>query len=203
MAESSPSIWRWPMLAEADVRHFTVPRGFARTHNNARNPSVLGIFEASAVSSGLICSRNTTQLIRMYTVCHLPTRSGRPRHLLPCSATYKMAFNTCRFDSFTFPRWVGKQCATRSYCCCVISIPQPYAKPTQKREHPLDRYCHAKPTACPKKWSRNWRMRKVIRVLCGLARSCGSGNPAAVADSSPAEDSTTVETPRGYNQGDN
>ena len=29
-------------------------------------------------------------------VCQLPNRLGRPRHLHPCSATYKMAFRTCR-----------------------------------------------------------------------------------------------------------
>ena len=35
-------------------------------------------------------------------VCQLPNRAGNPRHLQPCSATYKMALSTCWFEWVTF-----------------------------------------------------------------------------------------------------
>ncbi len=56
------------------------------------------------------------RFIRVYTVCHLPNRAGSPLHLQPCSATYKIAFNTCRFETRTLPRCTGKQDDIRSYC---------------------------------------------------------------------------------------
>ena len=69
---------------------------------------VLSIETASSLMR-TICSRwrysNTLsstpffdhRFIRVYTVCQLPNRLGNPRHLHPCSATYSMAFSTCRF----------------------------------------------------------------------------------------------------------
>ena len=76
---------------------------------------VLSIETASSLMR-TICSRcrysNTLsstpffdhRFIRVYTVCQLPNRLGNPRHLHPCSATYSIAFSTCRLDSLTLPR---------------------------------------------------------------------------------------------------
>ena len=47
---------------------------------------------------------------------------GSPRHLHPCSATYKMALRTCRLSSVTWPRSVGKHGAMWRYCASVISM---------------------------------------------------------------------------------
>ena len=71
---------------------------------------VLSIETASSLMR-TICSRcrysNTLsstpffdhRFIRVYTVCQLPNRLGKPRHLHPCSATYSMAFSTCSWTA--------------------------------------------------------------------------------------------------------
>ena len=66
--------------------------------------------------------RGVHRYMRMYTVCHLPNRAGSPRHLQPCSATWRIAFNTVMFASLTFPRALGSSGAIRSYCAAVSSI---------------------------------------------------------------------------------
>ena len=60
--------------------------------------------------------------MRMYTVCQRPNRDGRPRHLQPCSATWRIAFSTVMFASLTLPRCFGSSGAIRSYCARVSSI---------------------------------------------------------------------------------
>jgi len=59
-------------------------------------------------------------------LCQLPNRGGRPRHLQPCSATYRMALSTWRFCNFTFPRWIGRLSLIFLYCSTVISINSNY-----------------------------------------------------------------------------
>jgi len=54
------------------------------------------------------------RLIRVYMVCQLPKRFGSPRHLQPCSATWRIALSTWRFDMLTFPRCLGSNGAIRS-----------------------------------------------------------------------------------------
>ena len=55
------------------------------------------------------------RFIRVLRVCHRPNRSGKPRHVQPCSATYRIALSPCRFDTRTFPRYTGSNGAMRSY----------------------------------------------------------------------------------------
>ncbi len=68
------------------------------------------------------------RLIRVYIVCQLPNRFGRPLHLHPCSATYRKALSICRLEYFTLPRWRGIQLLTFSYCSFVISMISLYHK---------------------------------------------------------------------------
>ena len=62
------------------------------------------------------------RFMRVYMVCRLPKRLGKPRHWQLCSATYKIAFKTVRFGRLTLPRWRGRTGSIRRYCCSVISI---------------------------------------------------------------------------------
>src|SRR5271168_1703451 len=55
-------------------------------------------------------------------VCQLPNRPGSPRHLQPCSATYRMALSTSKLLRRTFPRCKGRESLIFSYCSCVSSI---------------------------------------------------------------------------------
>ena len=57
---------------------------------------------------------------RLYA--NLPNLPGRPLHLHPGSATDKIPFRTCLFDSLTFPLWTGKYDFISSYCSCLSSI---------------------------------------------------------------------------------
>jgi hypothetical protein len=61
-------------------------------------------------------------------VWQLTKRLGNPRHLQPCSATYRMAFNSVRFERLTLPRCRGRTGAMRSYCPSLISISTQYQK---------------------------------------------------------------------------
>ena len=59
-------------------------------------------------------------------LCQQPKFFGSPRHLHPCSATYRIAFNTWRLSKWTLPLWRGKQSAILSYCSRVICIRHSY-----------------------------------------------------------------------------
>ena len=63
-------------------------------------------------------------------------RFGSPRHLQPCSATYRIAFSTCRLVRLTLPRCNGRLSLMRAYCSgdfhllqltryCFISVNTP------------------------------------------------------------------------------
>ena len=63
------------------------------------------------------------RFMRVYMECQFPKCLGNPRHLQPCSRTYKMALITCRLSRETLPRCRGKLSAMRRYCSLVICIP--------------------------------------------------------------------------------
>ena len=95
--------------------------------------TVLSVDIASILMWMICCSCSATKIrsstpalaqrfIRVWIVCQLPNRRGRPLHLQSCSATYKIAFITRRLEMPTLPRSHGKQASIRRYCSSVISI---------------------------------------------------------------------------------
>jgi hypothetical protein len=51
---------------------------------------------------------------------------GNPRHLQPCSATYKMALSTCKLVMVTLPRCFGSNFSTALNSFAVIFIREFY-----------------------------------------------------------------------------
>ena len=85
---------------KASVRMVTRARVLLKADEGYTDGAIAAALEVATATVGRIRKR----LVEEGLEHALPNRLGNPRHLHPCSATYSMAFSTCRLDSLTLPR---------------------------------------------------------------------------------------------------